>query len=202
MLFDVTREELAARFGADRLATLPATAFPPSAVDGEGARLLQTVGVPTGTLRLRAPEEESGRLPLVQDVADTAGFEDASPDMAAWPVIAWLLNAHLALDPASGAVYAVDTDEETVRGLHTDVSSLIQVTARFQGLLAEFTFGDDEEADFARLEGEVERVGRETSGVDPLPFQDDDTPWSVIGEEIAAGQRFTADSPGGRALYG
>ncbi|WP_330461900.1 SUKH-4 family immunity protein [Streptomyces sp. NBC_00820] len=205
MLFDITRGELADIFGEDRLAVLPATAFPPAAADTEGARLLQTVGVPTGTLRPREPDEDSGRLPLVQDVVDVEDFEDASKDAGQWPVIGWLLNAHLALDPGSGKVYAFDADEETVRELHTDVSSLVQVTLRLQRLLDEFTFsGDDgdEEAGFERLEGEVERIRQETSSVDPLPFQDDETVWSVVGEEIAAGRRFRGDSPGARSLYG
>ncbi|MEU7484263.1 SUKH-4 family immunity protein [Streptomyces sp. NPDC042319] len=211
MLFDVTRTELADVFGEARLVTLPATAFPPSTADTEGARLLQTVGAPTGTLLLREPEEDDGRLPLVQDVAhieDFEDFEDAPQDAGEWPVIGWLLNAHLALDPGSGKVHAFDADEETVQELHTDVSSLVEVTRRFQRLLEEFTFsgddGDDadEEADFERLEREVERIRQETSSIDPLPFQDDDTVWSVVGEEIAAGQRFTGTSPGARSLYG
>ncbi|GAA2331470.1 SUKH-4 family immunity protein [Streptomyces kunmingensis] len=205
MLFDVTRGELVDIFGEDRLVTLPATAFPPTAADTEGARRLQTVGVPTGTLLLREPDEETGRLPLVQDVVDTEDFEDAPGDAGGWPVIGWLLNDHLALDPASGKVYAFDDDEETVQELHTDVSSLVQVTVRFQRLLEEFTFNgdeDDEEAEFERLAGEVERIAEETTGVDPLPFQDDETIWSVVGEEIAAGRRFESDSPGARSLYG
>ncbi|GGK79822.1 SUKH-4 family immunity protein [Streptomyces flaveus] len=205
MFFDVTRSELADIFGEDRLATLPATAFPPSTADTEGARLLQTVGVPTGTLWLREPDEDSGRLPLVQDVVDAQDFEDASEDAGEWPVIGWLLNAHLVLDPGSGKVHAFNANEETVQELHTDVSSLVQVTLRFQRLLEEFTFsGDDgdEEADFERLEREVERICQETSSIDPLPFQDDETVWSVVGEEIAAGQRFKGNNPGARSLYG
>jgi hypothetical protein len=202
VLFDVTRSELADIFGKNRIATLPATAFPPSTADTEGARLLQTVGVPTGTLLLRQPDEADGLLPLVQDVVDAENFENASKDAGDWPVIGWLLNAHLALDPVSGKVYAFDPDEETVQELHTDVSSLVQVTLRFQRLLEEFTFsgsdgdGDgDEEADFERLDGEVDRIREETSNIDPLPFQDDETLWSVVGEEIAMGQRFKGNSP-------
>ncbi|MFI7387362.1 SUKH-4 family immunity protein [Streptomyces sp. NPDC049813] len=211
MLFDVTRSELVEIFGEDRLATLPVTAFPPSAAQSEGARLLSAVGAPTGTLRLREPDEDTGRLPLVQDVVDVEEFEDAPRDAGGWPVIGWLLHAHLALDPASGTVYAFDADEETARELHTDVSSLLQVTVRFQRLLEEFAFsggeGDErdeesEEADFERLEAEVERITQETSDIDPLPFQDDETAWTVVGEEIAAGQRFKGDSPGARSLYG
>ncbi|MGV9251733.1 SUKH-4 family immunity protein [Streptomyces sp. NPDC003697] len=203
MLFDITRSELVDIFGEDRLATIPATAFPPAAADTEGARLLQSVGVPTGTLSLREPDGDSGRLPLVRDVVDAEDFEDAPEDAGEWPVIGWLLNAHLALDPGSGRVHAFDADEETVQELHTDVSSLVQVTLRFQRLLEEFTFsGDDEEAEFERLDGEVDRIREETSSVDPLPFQDDETVWSVVGDEIAAGQRFKGDSPGARSLYG
>ncbi|GGY96456.1 hypothetical protein GCM10010300_45700 [Streptomyces olivaceoviridis] len=208
MLFDVTRSELVRLFGEDRLVVLPATAFPPATADSEGARLLQTVGVPTGTLWPRVPDEDDGLLPLVQDVVDVEdveGVEDAGEGAGGWPVIGWLLNAHLALDPASGKVHAFDADEETVRELHTDVSSLLQVTLRFQRLLDEFTFsGDDgdEEADFERLEREVERIRQETHSSDPLPFQDDETVWSVVGEEIAAGQRFRGDSPGARSLHG
>jgi hypothetical protein len=205
VLFDVTRSALAGMFGEDRLATLPAAAFPPGVADTEGARLLQTVGVPAGTLHLREPGEDSGRPALVEDVVDVEDFEGASPDAGGWPVIGWLLNAHLALDPATGKVHAFDAGEATVQELHTDVSSLVQVAVRFQRLLREFTFsGDDndEEADFERLQREVERIRRETSGIDPLPFQDDETVWSVIGDEIAMGQRFTGDSPGARSLYG
>jgi hypothetical protein len=181
---------------------VPATAFPPGAADTEGARLLQTVGVPSGTLLLRQPDEDDGLLPLVQDVVYIEDFANAAEDAGEWPVIGWLLNAHLALDPVSGKVYAFDPDEETVQELHTDVSSLVQVTLRFQRLLEEFTFsgsdgdGDgDEEADFERLDGEVDRIREETSSIDPLPFQDDETLWSVVGEEIAMGQRFKGNSP-------
>ncbi|QKV90583.1 SUKH-4 family immunity protein [Streptomyces sp. NA02950] len=205
MLFDVTRSELAAIFGEDRLATLPATAFPHSAADSEGTRLLQTVGVPTGTLLLRQPDEDDGLLPLVRDVVCIEHFEDAAEGAGGWPVIGWLLNAHLALDPVSGKVHAFDPDEETVQELHTDVSSLVHVALQFQRLLEEFTFsGDDsdEEADFERLDGEVDRIREETSSMDPLPFRDDETVWSVVGDEIAMGQRFKGNSPGARSLYG
>ncbi|MFE4212634.1 SUKH-4 family immunity protein [Streptomyces sp. NPDC056844] len=202
MLFDISRGELAGLFGEERLAALPVTAFPPAAAATEGARLLRDVGVPTGTLLLRTPDEDTGRLPLVQDSVHIEDFEGAARDAGAWPVVGWLLNAHLALDPGSGGVYAFDPDERTVRRLHTDVSSLVQVTLRFQRLLDAFTFGDDEEAGFERLEREVGRVRQETGDVDPLPFQDDETLWSVVGDEIAAGQRFTGDSPGGGALHG
>ncbi|MFF7651050.1 SUKH-4 family immunity protein [Streptomyces sp. NPDC007983] len=211
MLFDVTRSDLVDIFGEDRIATVPATAFPPATADTEGARLLQTVGVPTGTLLLRPPDEHDGLLPLVQDVVciedfeDFEDFEDAAEGAADWPVIGWLLNAHLALDPVSGKVYAVDPDEETVIELHADVSSLVQVTLRLQRLLEEFTFSgdeDEEEADFERLDGEVDRIREETSSIDPLPFQDDETVWSVVGDEIAMGQRFKGNSPVARSLYG
>ncbi|MET7289917.1 SUKH-4 family immunity protein [Streptomyces sp. NPDC005573] len=204
MLFDITRGELVGLFGADRIATMPDGAFPPSVADTEGARLLRAVGVPMGTLALREPDEGTGRLPLVQDVVETGDFGNAPEGAGDWPVIGWLLNAHLALDPGSGTVHAFDADEETVRELHTDVSSLVHVTARFQSLLEEFAFTDDEdeEAGFERLEREVERVRRETGDLDPLPFQDDETVWSVVGDEIAMGMRFTAGSPGGRSLYG
>lgn len=209
MLFDVTRGGLADTFGEDRLATLPATAFSSSAADTDGARLLATVGVPAGTFHLREPGREpgggAGRLPLVRDVVDTEDHEEVAPDAGEWPVIGWLLNAHVALAPGSGTVYAFDADEGTAEELHTDVSSLIRLTARLQRLLEEFTFsGDDgdEEADFERLEREVEVIRAETHAVDPLPFRDDETVWSVIAEEIAAGRRFAGNSPGARALYG
>ncbi|MER5478346.1 SUKH-4 family immunity protein [Streptomyces sp. NPDC002734] len=200
MLFDVTRSELVDAFGEDRLTTLPATAFPPAAAGTEGARLLQTVGVPTGTVKLYTPDEDSGRLSLVRDAVDPEDFEDAPEGAGEWPLIGWLLNAHLALDPASGKVFAFDSDEETAQALHTDVSSLVQVAVRLQRLLEEFTFSGDQEAGFELLEREIERIRQETSDVDPLPFQDDETAWSVISDEIAMGQRFTASSPGGRAL--
>lgn len=202
MLFDVTRSELVDIFGEDRLATIPAGAFPPAAADTEGARLLQHVGVPTGTLLLRQPDADDGLLPLVQDVVHLEESEDVAEGAGDWPVIGWLLDAHLALDPVSGTVHAFGPDEETVRELHTDVSSLVQVTLRLQRLLEEFTFGGDEEAEFERLDGEVDRIRAETSSIDPLPFQDDESVWSVVADEIAMGQRFKGDRPGARSLHG
>ncbi|MEU5277978.1 SUKH-4 family immunity protein [Streptomyces asoensis] len=205
MLFPVTRSELVDVFGEESIAVLPASAFPSGGAESEGARLLRTVGVPTGTVLLREPDELTGLLPLVREVVPAEDFADGAKDAGEWPVIGWLLNAHLALDPATGAVHAFDADEGGGCELHTDVSSLIHVSLQFQRLLAEFTFsGDDaeEEADFERLEREVERIGQETHDVDPLPFRDDETVWAVIGEEIAMGQRFTGDSPAARSLYG
>ncbi|MYX39916.1 hypothetical protein GTW59_02195 [Streptomyces sp. SID89] len=217
MLFDVRRGRLVRVFGEGRVPTVPAAAFPPAAADTEGARLLRTVGVPDGTVLLRQPGEDDGLLPLVQDVVSVGdledfegfeGLEDAAGGVGGWPVIGWLLHAHLVLDPASGRVYALDPDEETVRGLHTDVSSLVEVAFRFQRLLEEFAFGGDhidgggEDADFERLEGEVERVREEIGRVDPLPFRDEETVWSVVADEIAMGQRFPGGSPGARSLYG
>ncbi|MFF4840915.1 SUKH-4 family immunity protein [Streptomyces collinus] len=202
MLFDITRSQLVESFGEGRIATLPVTAFPTSAVNTEGARLLQTVGVPAGTLWLREPDGDSGRLPRVQDVVDIEDFADVSEDADQWPVVGWLLNSHLALAPGSGKIHAFDADAEIVQELHSDVSSLIQVTVRFQRLLEAFTFsGDDrdEQADFERLDGEVERIREETSSIDPLPFQDGETVWSVVGDEIAMGQRFTGNSPAARS---
>lgn len=199
MLFTVTRTKLDALFGGDRLATLPAAAFPPRAAGTEGARLLQTVGAPTGTLSLRVPDPESGLLPLVREVAD------ADEDAGEWPVIGWLLNAHLALDPDSGTVFAVDPDEETVRALHTDVSSLIHVTVRLQRLLDTFTFGGDgadEEAGFERLERAVDRIRRTTDALDSVPFTDEESVWSVVADEIVMGQRFAHGSPGAASLHG
>lgn len=199
MLFTVTRTELVARFGEDRIATLPAAAFPPGTARTEGARLLHTVGAPTGTLSLRDPDPESGLLPRVREVAE------ADEEAGEWPVIGWLLNAHLALDPASGVVHAFDPDEGTAQPLHSDVSSLVHVTLRLQRLLEEFAFSDedaDEEAGFERLEREVEQIRRTTSEVDPLPFGDEESVWSVVADEIAAGQRFVAGSPGDASLYG
>ncbi|CAM5227984.1 hypothetical protein SALBM311S_12651 [Streptomyces alboniger] len=204
MLFDVTRSELVDIFGEDRIATVPATAFPPAAADTEGARLLQTVGVPTGTLLLRQPDEDDGLLPLVQDVVPIEDFEDTAEGAGDLTVIGWLLNAHLALDPVSGKVHAFDPDEETVTELHADVSSLVQVALRLQRLLEEFTFSgdeDEEEADFERLDGEVDRIREETNSIDPLPFQDDETIWSVVADEVAMGQRFKGNSPGARSLH-
>ncbi|MFD8236205.1 SUKH-4 family immunity protein [Streptomyces sp. NPDC059696] len=202
MLFDVTRSELVGIFGEDRIATLPATAFPPAAAGTAGARLLQTVGAPTGTLLLRRPDEDDGVLPLVRQVVHIEDFEDAAEGAGAWPVVGWLLNAHLALDPVSGTVHAFDPDEETVRELHTDVSSLIQVALRFQRLLEEFAFSGDEEADFERLDGEVDRIREEIGSMDPVPFEDEESVWSVVGDEIAMGQRFKGSSLAARSLSG
>jgi hypothetical protein len=202
VLFDVTRSDLVDVFGEDRLTTLPATAFPPAAAETEGARLLQTVGVPTEAVAMYKPREDSGRLPLVRDSFRLEDLENAPEGAGEWPVIGWLLNAHLAFDPGSGKVYAFGHDDGTAQELHTDVSSFIQVAVRLQRLLEEFTFEGDQEAGFELLEREVERIRQETSEVDPLPFQDDETPWSVISEETAMGQHFLEDSPGGRALYG
>ncbi|GAA2231268.1 SUKH-4 family immunity protein [Streptomyces indiaensis] len=202
MLFDVTHGELVGVFGEDRVATLPAGAFPREAASTEGARLLQTVGAPTGTLLLCRPDEDDGMLALVQHVVHNEDFEDAAEGAGAWPVIGRLLNAHLAFDPMSGEVHAFDPDEETVQELHTDVSSLIQVTFRFQRLLEEFAFSGDEETDFERLDREVDRIREETSSIDPVPFQDEESVWSVVADEIAMGQRFKGSSPGARALSG
>ncbi|NUS16653.1 MAG: hypothetical protein HOY69_35545, partial [Streptomyces sp.] len=73
VLFDVSHSQVTAIFGKDRVATLPASAFPPASAD----------------------------------VVNAENLVDGPVDAGEWPVIGWLLNAHLALDPVSGKVYAV-----------------------------------------------------------------------------------------------
>lgn len=86
----------------------------------------------------------------------------------------------------------------TRSGLAGIVGGDVQVAVHLQRLLDEFTSGggDVEEADFERLDGEVERVCPAVRSVDPFPFRGDEAVWSVVGDEIAAGQRFKGDSPG------
>ncbi|MCF1645384.1 hypothetical protein [Streptomyces indiaensis] len=76
----------------------------------------------------------------MQHVAHIEDFEDAAEGADAWPVIGWLLNARLALDPVSGKAHAFDPKRRPCRNSTRTSRHLIQVTLWFQRLLEEFTF--------------------------------------------------------------
>ncbi|MEW2615828.1 hypothetical protein AB0937_37855 [Streptomyces sp. NPDC047880] len=63
-----------------------------------------------------------------------------------------------------------------------------QVTFRLQRLLEEFAFSGDGEADFERLDGEVDRIREEKSSIDPVPFQEEKTVWSVEDRLVGSGR--------------
>ncbi|MFF2227585.1 SUKH-4 family immunity protein [Streptomyces globisporus] len=89
----------------------------------------------------------------------------------------------LALDPDEGTVYALADGEEELNcsPIHRDVESLVYALTKFEALCQELESGEGE------VEVRVDALRGEITELDPLPFADEDSPWSLAFEEVVDG---------------
>ncbi|PSK74569.1 hypothetical protein C6W96_01250 [Streptomyces sp. CS149] len=65
--------------------------------------------------------------------------------------------------------------------IHRDVESLVYALTKFEALLQEF------ESDKGEVEVRVDALREQITEFDPLPFADEDSPWSLAFEEVVDG---------------
>lgn len=190
MLFELSREEMVASLGREAVFVAPSGALGDEPERTPAARVLLSVGIPTGVFR---PEEltDAGRFPLVDDRLDLSVYEAARPGCGAWVVFGRLPRTYLALDPRTGRVHGFSEKGGPVQDLHTDLSSLAHLAFALQRLLEGFDWSDDEgaeaeEGDFDRLEEALDAVRTSVAARDPLPFGGAGV-WSAVLDDMAAG---------------
>ncbi|MFF7363583.1 SUKH-4 family immunity protein [Streptomyces sp. NPDC008125] len=84
MLFALSREELVASLGEEAVFVAPSGSLGPAAGSSPAARLLTSVGIPTGVFQPQK-RNDSGRFPLVAERIEPGTYE-APPGCGGWMV--------------------------------------------------------------------------------------------------------------------
>jgi hypothetical protein len=126
--------------------------------------------------------------PLLEDYdeEEITGFGLSLDDVRNWFFLGEAVWSGLALDGATGAVYALHGEEEDIEHIHTDLSGMVFGMSVLASRRPEFTTrGNSNDLDAIKLV--VADMTRIISEVDPLPFAREDGLWSAVMEDIGAG---------------
>ncbi|GAA3620474.1 SUKH-4 family immunity protein [Streptomyces chitinivorans] len=155
---------------------------PGSPYDGATANHLASVGLPHGRVfTSQVDTDGSERLPAEvgprSDLYDQ-GYPDESRK---WHVLGHLPTALVTIDPSSGRVYAFPEGESEYQLLHRDAQSFTYCLAEFHKVDETYraTYPDTPDVD-ALVEGFREKVSR----FDASPFEDPDSVWNLMLEEV------------------
>jgi hypothetical protein len=101
-----------------------------------------------------------------------------------WLVLGMFADTTLALDPDTGTVHEVgDGDTQFAhKQIHRDVESLVYALTSFQRLLEELENNEGED-----VETRADNLRAEITHFDPLPFESEDSQWSLALEEVIDG---------------
>ncbi|WP_018543734.1 SUKH-4 family immunity protein [Streptomyces sp. LaPpAH-108] len=149
--------------------------------DGRTGEFLSRVGLPdTEWFMSRADLDHHGPIVLSEWLDRD---EEVPGECRDWLVLACFAYSLLALDPATGRVYAFPESDplDAYIPLHRDVESLVHSLCLFQRFLRDRP--EDEDAVARR----AERLRARITEFDSLPFEDDESQWSVALEEVVDG---------------
>lgn len=179
MSFTVTADEMVRTFGLSSVVYFPRHNTTESTVDPRTADFLSGVGLPDDDVFMsRASvgvDGGSSRLP------ERFGPEDGQlpQECQSWLVLGYFCHSLLALDPGSGKVYAFGEGvalEDYIQ-LHRDVESLAYA-------LTVFKKHDQLASDGNDRTQRVEEVRALIAAFDELPFDDEDSQWNMIFDEV------------------
>lgn len=182
MSFAVSADELLSAFGLTGVVYFPRHHGPGNRLDPRTADFLSGVGLPDEAYfmsKASVGQEES------VDLAEWFGPEDGTlpEECRTWLVLAHFAASLLALDPESGKVYAFGEGEplDAYTQLHRDVESLAYA------LLLLKRFEQEPEDDADGVDERLDRLRARIEAFDPLPFEDEQSQWTLVLDEVAEG---------------
>jgi hypothetical protein len=182
MSFAVTQDELISTFGLSGVVYFPRYEAPDYQLDTHTADFLMQVGLPHDeTFKSRASIDQEESILL------TGWFraEDGPvPEQChSWLVLGYFAASVIALDPHTGKVYAFGEGEplNSYTQLHRDVESFVHALNMFK------RFDARERDDHADIEEHVEQLRARMHAFDATPFEDDQSQWNLILDEVLEG---------------
>jgi hypothetical protein len=153
-------------------------------MDSESANLLSHVGLPhSEAFSVRADCDdpyEPGVDPItLGGRCDHYGWP-CPPEARSWWMLGYLFTSLIALDPASGKVYAFPEGPGGYVLLHRNVESLAYSLIQFRKLEVDH----DNDVDPEEL---AKRFKCAVGVLDPTPFADENSQWNVSLEELEHG---------------
>ncbi|MFC6064353.1 SUKH-4 family immunity protein [Streptomyces ochraceiscleroticus] len=182
MSFAVTPDELLGTFGLSGVVYFPRYQSPDNHLDARTAEFLSRVGL---------PHDEQFKSKASVDQAETINLaewfrpEDGTlpEECHSWLVLGYFAASLIALDPANGKVYAFGEGDplDTYTQLHRDVESLVYTLNLFK------KFDERGRGDDVDLEEQVEQLRARIEAFDALPFENDQSQWNLIFDEVIEG---------------
>ncbi|MFH9392538.1 SUKH-4 family immunity protein [Streptomyces sp. NPDC017556] len=182
--FSVTQHQLVQAYGLDNVVYFPQGSR--AVLDARSASFLSLVGLPHSEA-FTSRENVEDPYPAGLDAVALGGHCDhyglpCPAESRSWWMLGCLFTSLIALDPASGKVYAFPggSSGHTRTPLHRDIESLVYALIEFRKL--EVDQADD--VDPEELSGRF----KETVGTfDPTPFADEESQWNLSLEELEHG---------------
>ncbi|GAA5077308.1 SUKH-4 family immunity protein [Streptomyces similanensis] len=156
----------------------------PADVDARALTLLSTVGLPHSEVFTSKEDPEDPYEPGFDPITLGSRFDHygipCPPESRSWWLLGYLFTSLIALDPASGKIYAFPEGETRHIVLHRDVESLLRALIEFRKLETAHDNGADPQ--------ELAEHFRQTVGAfDPTPFADEESQWNLALEELEHG---------------
>ncbi|WP_329403116.1 SUKH-4 family immunity protein [Streptomyces virginiae] len=182
MQFTVTSAELIDVYGLGRITYFPHQRT--TGVDARTATFLGSVGLPRSVLFTARTDVEDPYGPEVDAITIGSRFEyyglDCPEESRQWWALGYLFTSLLAVDPASGRVYAFPEGAIGHIALHRDIESLVFALIELRKVEIDHDNGVAPEELSARF--------RDTVGTfDPTAFADEESQWNLAMEELEHG---------------
>ncbi|WBO64625.1 SUKH-4 family immunity protein [Streptomyces camelliae] len=185
MSFAVSSNEVLESFGLTGVVYFPRFDSADNLLDERTALFLSQVGLPhTNWFKSKASVGQDESISLTEWFSPEDG--PLPEECRNWLVLAYFAASLIALDPETGKVYAFGEGEplDSYAELHTDVESLVYSLHLFQQFLQHER---DERGEETELEARAESLRSRISEFDALPFQDDESQWNLVLEEVLDG---------------
>ncbi|MGX1274887.1 SUKH-4 family immunity protein [Streptomyces phaeoluteigriseus] len=181
MSFAVTPDELRSTFGLSGVVYFPRYEVPDSQLDTRTTDFLSQVGLPHDeTFKSQASIGQEESILLTEWFRPEDG--PLPEECHSWLVLGYLAASVIALDPHTGKVYAFGEGEplNAYTHLHRDTESLVYALNLFKKF-------DEQERDDADVEEQVEQLRAAVQDFDATPFEDDQSQWNLILDEVLEG---------------
>jgi hypothetical protein len=178
----VTPMQLMRAYGLDNIVYFPQGMT--AEFDARSANFLSSVGLPNSeVLNSRGDVEDPYPDDLDPTILGSRFDHYGIPCLAesrSWWMLGYLFASLVAVDPASGRVYAFPEGSAGYIALHRDVESLVYALVEFRKLEVDH----DNDADPEELSRRFKQV---VGAFDPTSFMDEESQWNLSLEELEHG---------------
>ncbi|MFG2484834.1 SUKH-4 family immunity protein [Streptomyces virginiae] len=182
MRFTVTSAELIEVYGLGHITYFPDQRS--TGVDSRAGAFLASVGLPESVVFAARRDVEDPYGPEVDAITLGSRFEHygipCPEESRQWWALGYLFTSLLAVDPASGRVYAFPEGALGHIELHRDIESLVFALIELRKVEIDHDNGVSPEELAARFRDTVGRF-------DPTAFADEESQWNLAMEELEHG---------------
>jgi hypothetical protein len=182
MSFAVSREEMEAAFGADRLVRVPADRLNPAVTHAPSAEFLTGWGLPDVPHALFGVDDGlsdgcTGALDFEPGLGDATDLPAGS-----WVLVGWCWDDAVLLDGATGQVRVLDDADFTVRPVNSRIDLFVRCVAALE---RDYPDHLDPKHPREHRKAAVDNLLVEMRGIDPEAFTGPEAYWYKAVDTVA-----------------